>query len=63
MEYNIVNYAEENMDTFAQRAFCPVDSLILSWAAYLRLPEEHLEAHDWRGVRLGELLRAEDFGC
>ena len=60
---NMITYAEETLACFDRLPFNRVDSLILSWAAYLRLPEEHLEAHDWRGVRLGELLRAEDFGC
>ena len=48
MEYNIVNYAEENMDTFAQRAFCPVDSLILSWLSYLRIPGDAPEFREDR---------------
>ena len=60
---NMITYAEETLACFDRLPFNRVDSLILSWAAYLRLPEEHLEAHDWQGVRLGELLRAEDFGC
>ena len=60
---NIITYAEETLATFDRLPFNRVDSLILSWAAYLRLPEERLEAYDWRGVRLGELFRAEDFGC
>lgn len=60
---NIITYAEETLATFDRQPFNRVDSLILSWAAYLRLPEERLEAHDWRGVRLGDLFRAEDFGC
>lgn len=60
---NIITYAEETLATFDRLPFNRVDSLILSWAAYLRLPEERLEAYDWRGVRLGDLFRAEDFGC
>ena len=60
---NIITYAEDTLASFDRLPFNRVDSLILSWAAYLRLPEELLEAHDWRGVRLGELFRAEDFGC
>lgn len=60
---NIITYAEETLATFDRQPFNRVDSLILSWAAYLRLPEERPEVHDWQGVRLGELFRAEDFGC
>mgnify|MGYP001096097903 CR=1 FL=1 len=60
---NIITYAEETLANFDRLPFNRVDSLILSWAAYLRLPEERLEAYDWRGVRLGDLFRAEDFGC
>ena len=61
MEYNIVNYAEENMDTFARRAFCPVDSLILSWLSYLRIPGDAPEFRDWEGLPLSSLYRAEWF--
>lgn len=61
MERNIVNYAEEAMDTFAQREFCPVDSLILSWLSYLRIPGETGEFRDWEGLPLSALYRAEWF--
>lgn len=60
---NIMTYAEETLASFDRVPFNRVDSLILSWAAYLRLPEELLEIHDWRGVRFGELFHAEDFGA
>ena len=59
---NIITYAEKTLASFDRLPFNRVDSLILSWAAYLRLPEERLEVYDWRGLRLGELFRAEDFG-
>lgn len=59
---NIITYAEATLASWKELPFGPVDSLILSWAAYLRLPEEDPEVHDWRGVRLQELFRAEDFG-
>lgn len=60
---NMITYAEETLATFDRQSFNRVDSLILSWAAYLRLPEERPEVCDWQGLRLGELFRAEDFGC
>ena len=34
---NIVTYGEEVLDTFDRRGFGPGDSLILSWASYLKL--------------------------
>ena len=59
---NIVTYAKENLDTFAQFPFCSVDSLILSWLSYMKLPEEYREARGWgEGLRFTELFRAEYF--
>lgn len=59
---NIVTYAEEMLDSFDTHAFCAVDSLILSWISYMRLPADVPEAHSWQGVRLADLFRAEYFG-
>ena len=36
----IIDYVRTAHDTFAERPFCRVDALCLSWLAYLRLPEE-----------------------
>lgn len=59
---NIIQYAENNMKSFADREFNAVDSLILSQLSYIRfegvvprLPEKA------RPVRIGELLKAEYF--
>ena len=37
MAGNIVSYAERAFDTFDERAFCPVDSLILAWFSYFHM--------------------------
>lgn len=58
---NIVSYAEENFDLMTEREFGPVDSLILSWAAYLHWPKALSRVHRFEGMRLLELFRAEYF--
>lgn len=51
---NIVDYARNARDTFAERPFCRLDALCLSWLAYLRLPSE-LGVENRAGVRLADL--------
>ena len=51
---NIISYAREAQDTFAERPFCRVDALCLAWLAYLRLPQE-LGVGTRAGVRLVDL--------
>ena len=58
---NIITYAETCLDTFDQRPFCDVDSLILSCLAYLDIPAALANGRTWRGMRLAELYRAEHF--
>lgn len=58
---NIVTYGEEVLDTFDRRGFGPVDSLILSWASYLKLSAPEPKVQAWQGVRFGDLFRAEHF--
>lgn len=58
---NIVTYGEEILDTFDRRGFGPVDSLILSWASYLKLSTAEPKVQAWQGVRFGDLFRAEHF--
>lgn len=61
----IVTYARTCLDTFRERPLGAVDSLILSWLSYFRLPAPLLaEAPDLagsRGAPLASLLRAEHF--
>lgn len=57
----IIDYARTHLDTFTERPLRAVDSLILSWASYLRLPEELAAARGPEGVRIAELHRAEYF--
>ena len=57
----IIDYARTHLDTFTERPLGAVDSLILSWASYLRLPEELAAARGPEGVRIAELHRAEYF--
>ena len=59
---NIVDYAQNNMDTIKTKAFNPVDSLILSKLSYIRLggivPDLSRNAP---AVRIGDILKAEMF--
>lgn len=59
---NFLSYAQTQFDSFTERAFCEVDSLIFSWLSYYRLPE-CLQAQTANGntVQLYEWLRAEDY--
>ena len=52
---NIINYTQENLDTFDQYPFNSVDSLILSSAAYIHFPDVIPEVANWKGIRLQEL--------
>ncbi len=61
---NFVTYAQTQLDTFGERPFCAVDSLVLSWISYFRLPEEAEAVPGligWEGAPATELLRAEWF--
>ncbi len=60
---NIVSYAQTKLETFGERPFCAVDSLILSWLVYFRLPEGLSQARTWEGMRLADMFRAECFGA
>ena len=51
---NIIDYARLATGSFAQRPLCRVDSLCLSWLAYLRYPAT-LGADSFEGVRLADL--------
>ena len=58
---NIITYAETCLDTFDQKPFCDVDSLILSCLTYLDIPAQMANGRTWRGMRLADLYRAEHF--
>ncbi|MBQ6650485.1 MAG: hypothetical protein IJM67_04455, partial [Atopobiaceae bacterium] len=49
---NIVEYLETQLDSFEERPFCDVDSLVLSWFSYCAFPKA---CRGWRGVPLAEL--------
>lgn len=51
---NIIDYVRQTRDTFAGRPLCRVDSLCLSWLAYLRYPAS-LGADSFEGARLSDL--------
>ena len=59
---NMLDYARRELETFSRRGLCAVDSLILSWLAYLRIAADADEVvvglRGWDGVRLAELHRA-----
>lgn len=58
---NIISYAEERLETFTAQPFGPVDSLILSWVANFRFPLQAHSLHNWVGLPLRDLFRAELF--
>lgn len=58
---NIITYTRENFDTFEVRPFCPVDSLILSAAAYIHFPKVFPEVTGFQGMTVQQLYRAEFF--
>jgi len=60
---NIIEYAENNMKTFAAKEFNAVDSLVLSKLSYVRFENIVPSFSDKsKPVKMGELLRAESFG-
>ncbi|MBQ6395600.1 MAG: DUF2974 domain-containing protein [Atopobiaceae bacterium] len=52
---NIVDYVREQKETFVERPLNRVDSLVLSWFAYMRIPEEIPGARTKEGVYLATL--------
>lgn len=56
-----MTYTQKNFDTFEERPFCPVDSLILSDVAYISFPDAVEEVKGWTGVPLCQLYLAEYF--
>lgn len=60
---NVIDYAREQLDTFEQRPFCAVDSLALTFLAYITVPstDDFAAAHNWEGMRIADLYRAEHF--
>ena len=58
---NIIAYTRNTLDTFDQRPFHSVDSLVLASAAYIHFPHSLQELEGFQGMRLQELYRAEYF--
>ena len=58
---NIIAYTRNTLDTFDQRPFNSVDSLVLASAAYIHFPHSLQELEGFQGIRLQELYRAEYF--
>lgn len=58
---SILGYTRTALDTFAERPFCQVDSLVLSSITYTFFPKEILPEGDWNGIHFAELLKAEYF--
>ena len=61
---NMLDYVRTELDTFDERGFCTVDSLVLSWMTYTRIPASDPDlaaVRGWEGVRLVDLHRAEHF--
>ena len=58
---NIVSYVKTNFDTFAERPFTEVDSLVLSWLSYLHFPEEFGKLLTDEGMSIYEIYKSEYF--
>ena len=58
---SILGYTRTSLDTFDERPFCQVDSLVLSSIAYTFFPKEILPEGDWNGIHFANLLKAEYF--
>ena len=58
---NIIDYVKNEMNTFDDKPFCPVDSLVLSECAYINLIPVASLSENRKPMRLRELLRAENF--
>lgn len=58
---NIVDYVEYEFAPFEEKPLTQVDSLVLSWFSYLRIPAEFEAAYGWEGLRMLELYRADIF--
>lgn len=58
---NFLTYVQTQFDTFEQRPFCEVDSLVFSWLSYYRLQACLNKTRNWEPIELYEWLRAEDF--
>lgn len=58
---NIITYTQSTLETFDQRPFRSVDSLVLASASYIHFPRELKELESFQGIRLQELYRAEYF--
>ena len=58
---SILGYTRTSLDTFDERPFCQVDSLVLSSIAYTFFPKEILPEGDWNGIHFANLLKAECF--
>ena len=56
---NFLTYAQTALDTWNERPFCAVDSLVLSWLAYYRLPADCPSVNTWEGIDVRDLLRLE----
>lgn len=56
---NFLTYAQTAFDSFDERSFCAVDSLVFAWLSYLHLPSDMPQLTGWRGLDVRELLRAE----
>jgi hypothetical protein len=49
------------MEPLEQLPFTEVDGLILSWFAYLRMPEAYADIYSWKGMKLLDIYRGEYF--
>ena len=58
---NIIDYAENELESFEQRELCRVDSLVFSWLAYFRFPPQAEGIRDMRGQKLKDLYRTDWF--
>ena len=58
---NIITYTQNQLKTFQEEPINLVDSLILSWISYIRMPKSVKNATTFRGVYIKDLFKAEYF--
>ena len=56
---NIIDYVWEHGESFDERPFCRVDSLVLAQSCYFQLPSAAVPAWGWSGLPLHELWHAD----
>ncbi len=58
---NITQYVKDELHTFDEKPFNPVDSLILAWMSYIKYPYSIVVPNSFNGIKIKDLYLAEHF--